>query len=196
MLRITFFILFASVGAAAADKPAQAVEQLRLFVHDQVHVTVQGEPDMTVDRQIDASGEINVPLLGGVKIAGLTIAEAQDRIAGRYVHDEIFISPEVVVTVTAYAVKEVTILGQVAKQGKVVFPADTTSLSIVEAIADAGGLTRIAKGDAVRITRHDADAAEQTFTVNVDHMVEGRGANGDMFYLQPGDIVFVPERVF
>lgn len=196
MFRTAFFLFFASIAAAADDTPARSVDQLRLFVRDQVHVTVQGEPDMTVDRQIDASGAINVPLVGGVKVAGLTIADAQERIAQRYIQDEIFIHPEVVVTVTAYAVKEVTVLGQVGRQGKVVFPADTTAMSIVEVIAAAGGLSRIAKGDAVRVTRHDPDAPEQTFTVNVDRMVEGRGATAETFYLQPGDIVFVPERVF
>lgn len=195
MLRIAFLLLLASV-AAAAEPPAKGTEQLRLFARDQVRVTVQGEPDMTVDRQVDTSGAVNVPLLGSVPIAGLTIAEAQDRIAERYVKDEIFIHPEVVVIVTAFAVKEVTVLGQVGRQGTVVFPADTTSMPVVEAIAAAGGLTRIAKGDGVRVTRRIANGPDQTFTVNVDRMVEGHGTNGDVFLLEPGDIVFVPERVF
>lgn len=181
------------LGSETAPAPAR---EARLFARDQVRVTVQGEPDMTVERQIDPSGAINVPLLGAVKIAGLTIAGAQQAIAERYIHDEIFIRPEVVVIVTAFAPKEVTVLGQVGKQGKILFPADTTSLSVVEAIADAGGLSRIAKGDAVRVTRRDETGADQTFTINVDKMVEGRGAAGEVFFLQPGDIVFVPERVF
>jgi len=195
MYRLAFLFAFALplLGSETAPAPAR---EARLFARDQVRVTVQGEPDMTVERQIDPSGAINVPLLGAVKIAGLTIAGAQQAIAERYIHDEIFIRPEVVVIVTAFAPKEVTVLGQVGKQGKILFPADTTSLSVVEAIADAGGLSRIAKGDAVRVTRRDETGADQTFTINVDKMVEGRGAAGEVFFLQPGDIVFVPERVF
>lgn len=195
MYRLAFLLASALplLGSEAAPAPAR---EARLFARDQVRVTVQGEPDMTVERQIDPSGAINVPLLGAVKIAGLTIAGAQQAIAERYIHDEIFIRPEVVVIVTAFAPKEVTVLGQVGKQGKILFPADTTSLSVVEAIADAGGLSRIAKGDAVRVTRRDETGADQTFTINVDKMVEGRGAAGEVFFLQPGDIVFVPERVF
>jgi polysaccharide export outer membrane protein len=195
MYRLAFLLASALplLGSETAPAPAR---EARLFARDQVRVTVQGEPDMTVERQIDPSGAINVPLLGAVKIAGLTIAGAQQAIAERYIHDEIFIRPEVVVIVTAFAPKEVTVLGQVGKQGKILFPADTTSLSVVEAIADAGGLSRIAKGDAVRVTRRDETGADQTFTINVDKMVEGRGAAGEVFFLQPGDIVFVPERVF
>lgn len=195
MYRLALLLAFAS-SVPASTPAVRRLEEVRLFARDQVKITVQGEPDVAVERQIDPSGEINVPLLGAVKIAGLTIAGAQQAIADRYIHDEIFIHPEVVVTVTAFAPKEVTMLGQVGKQGKVLFPADTTSLSVVEAIADAGGLSRIAKGDGVRVTRRDAAGVEQTFTINVDKMVEGRGATGEVFYLQPGDIVFVPERVF
>lgn len=195
MYRFALFLALALPVLASETAPARS-QEVRLFARDQVKVTVQGEPDVTVDRQIDPSGEINVPLLGAVKIAGLTIAGAQQAIADRYMHDEIFIRPEVVVTVTAFAPKEVTVLGQVGRQGKILFPADTTSLSVVEAIASAGGLNRIAKGDAVRVTRRDEAGADQTFTINVDKMVEGRGAAGETFFLQPGDIVFVPERVF
>ena len=58
----------------------------------------------------------------------------------------------------------------------------------------AGGFTRIAKSDAVRITRKDDAGAERTFTVDVEKMLAGRG--GETFLVQPGDVVFVPERVF
>lgn len=160
-----------------------------------MHVGVQGESDVSVDRQIDAAGLVNLPLLGPVKIAGLSISQAERAIADEYVKEEIFIHPEVVVTVVAYAPKEVMMLGQLAKQGKVSFPAEASSLSIVEAIAAAGGLTRIAKGDAIRVTRHD-ERGEEVFTVNVDKMVDGRGSTTEKFMLQPGDVVFVPERVF
>lgn len=195
MHRLALFLSLIAL-ASAAEPSDRRSEDVTLYPRDSVRVTVQGEPDVTVERQIDPSGQVNVPLVGAVPIAGLTIAEAQAAIAGRYIGEEIFIHPEVVVTVTAFAPKEVTILGQVGKQGKVSFPADTTRLSVVEAIADAGGLSRIAKGDAVRVTRHDAAGAEQIFTINVDQMIEGRGSAQTIFYLQPGDIVFVPESVF
>lgn len=197
MHRLKFLLIFVTAtGLFAADEAPKEPERLRLFIRDQVKVSVQGEADVSVERQIDGAGEINLPLLGSIKIAGLTIAEAQQLIMDRYVRDEIFVHPEIVLTVTAYAPKEVTLLGQVAKQGKLVFPADTTSLSLVEAIASVGGLTRIANGGSVRITRRDAQGAEQTVTVNVDKMIEGRGSSRETFILQPGDIIFVPERVF
>jgi protein involved in polysaccharide export with SLBB domain len=89
----------------------------------------------------------------------------------------------------------VMVLGQVGKQGKQVLPPEAVTLTIVEAITSAGGFTRIAKGDAVRVTRKDERGGEQSFTVNVEKAIEGR-ASGEPFLLQPGDVVFVPERVF
>jgi polysaccharide export outer membrane protein len=194
------FVLFACWMALSirgiADPALPEPGQLRLYLGDLVRVTVQGEPDMTVERRIDGTGQIDVPLLGAVRISGLTTGEARDLITRRYVKDEIFIHPEVVFTVVEYAPKEAMILGQVGKPGKVTFAAEATTLSIVDAIASAGDLTRIAKGDAVRVTRHDADGKEQTFLVNVEKLIRGREEDEKPFLLEPGDIVFVPERVF
>lgn len=181
--------------AQAADTALSAAVNYRLFVRDVIQIAVQGEPDVAVQRRIDGSGEVAVPLLGAVKLAGLTVAEAQSEIARRYKAEEIFIRPEVVVSVVEYSPKEVLVLGQVGKQGKLPLPPEATSMSIVEAVTGAGGFTRIAKSDAVRVTRKDDSGAERVFTVDVEKLLAGR-SGAEPFQLQPGDVVFVPERVF
>lgn len=181
---------------AAAEKSSPDSGRYRIFPRDAIQLTVHGEPDVGGERRVDGQGEINVPLIGPVKIAGLTPAEAQLVIAKKYIEAEIFIRPEVVVTVSEYSPKEVMVLGQVGKQGKQIFSSEATTLPIVEAITAAGGFTRIAKADAVRVTRRDERGNEQSFTINVEKMIEGRSPAGEGFVLQPGDVVFVPERVF
>lgn len=194
-----FLVLFgrslAAESAFPAGEPAEP-SRYRIFSRDLVRLAVQGEPDITVDRRIDGLGEVYVPLLGHVKIAGLTLAEAQVAIAKRYIDEEIFIKPEVVVTVIEYSPKEIMVLGQVGRQGKLSLPPEAVSMSIVEAITSAGGFTRIGKGDAVRVTRKDEKGVEQSVTVNVEKMIEGSAASNGAFMLQPGDVVFVPERIF
>jgi protein involved in polysaccharide export with SLBB domain len=182
--------------SASENPAARDTARYRLFIRDLVRLSVQGEPDVNVDRRVDGLGQVNVPLLGEVKIAGLTAAEAQALIARRYVEEEIFIRPEVVVSIVEYSPKEVMVLGQVGEQGKQSFQPEAVAMSIVEAITAAGGLTRLAKGDAVRVTRKDEQGAEQSFTVNVERLIQGRAAAEETFMLQPGDVVFVPERVF
>jgi protein involved in polysaccharide export with SLBB domain len=193
-------ILLLGLGSAwcvrAADTPAAPAEEYRLFPRDLIRITVHDEPDVSVEQRVNGMGEVNLPLLGPVKVAGLTITASQNLVAKRYVAAEIFVHPEVAIGVVEYCPKEVMVLGQVSKQGKQTFPPEAASLSIVEAITGAGGLTRIAKGDGVKITRKDENGNDQSFTVNVERLIQGRASPGDNFMLQPGDVVFVPERVF
>ncbi len=195
---LTFLCLL--VGATsfsrAAEETSAAAKEYRLFPRDIIHVAVHDEPDVAVDQRVNGAGEVNIPLLGAMKVAGLTLVEAQKLIAKRYIEGEIFIHPEVSISVVEYSPKEVMVLGQVGKQGKQAFPPEAGGISIVEAITGAGGLTRIAKGDAVKVTRKDEAGSEQSFTVNVEKLIQGRAAAGESFILQPGDVVFVPERVF
>lgn len=199
LLRPLYLLLLlagTAILARAADEATAAVKEYRLFPRDLIRIAVHDEPDVATDQRINASGDVNVPLVGAVKVAGLTPVEAQKIIAKRYVDGEIFIHPEVSVGVIEYSPKEVMVLGQVGKQGKQSFPPEAGGVSIVEAITGAGGLNRIAKGDAVKVTRKDDNGTEQSFTVNVEKLIQGRAAPGDSFMLQPGDVVFVPERVF
>jgi protein involved in polysaccharide export with SLBB domain len=193
--RLAFLFLSFMAAVSAVENAAREGGRYRLFARDLVRLAVQGEPDLTIERRIDALGEIYVPLLGNVKIAGLTAFEAQTAIAKRYVADEIFVRPEVIVTVLEYSPKEIMVLGQVGKQGKLFLPAEAVTMPIVEAITSAGGFTRIAKSDAVRVTRKDERGVEQSLTVNVEKMIEGR-AGAEPFLLEPGDVIFVPERIF
>ncbi|HVU32040.1 MAG TPA: polysaccharide biosynthesis/export family protein [Opitutaceae bacterium] len=196
-LLVCFVALFCigTIVRAAESTPADA-DRYRIIPRDLVRVAVNGESDVNAERRVDSQGEINVPMLGAVKVAGLTVSETQGLITKRYVQEEIYVRPEVVVTIVEYAPREVMVLGQVTKQGKQAFPPEATSLSIVEAIASAGGLTRIANGEAVRVTRKDDHDREQSFTVDVEKFIEGKAGDSAPFMLQPGDVVFVPERTF
>ncbi len=193
---LVLMVLGAACCPAVASAARPAENQYQLFSRDLVRISVHGEADVSVERRVDGGGSVNLPLLGPVRISGLTITEAQELVAKRYVTEEIFIRPEVVVAVVEYSPKEIMVLGQVGHQGKQVFPPEVSTMSIVEAITSAGGLTRIAKGDAVRVTRKQEGGAEQSFSVDVAKMIEGRGAMVEAFFLLPGDVVFVPERVF
>lgn len=186
------------ITAAEKDKPGtpDTAQQYRLYPRDLVHISVLGEADVNVDRRVDGGGEINVPMLGNLKVQGQTVAEIQTLIQKRYVAEEIFNRPEVMVAITEYSPKEIMVLGQVNKQGKEPFPPEAVAMPIVEAITEAGGFTRIAKSEAVRVTRKDQNGADQSFIVNVEKMIDGRASQSETFLLQAGDVIFVPERAF
>lgn len=148
-----------------------------------------------MERRIDGNGNISLPLVGAVPVQGLTATEAAKRIELVFIEQEILVHPQVSVTVAEYFPREISVLGQVNKPGKVELPIEAESLSIVEAVSRAGGLTRIAKSDSVRITRRGEDGQEKSETVDLQRMIDGRGGVAP-FLILPGDVIFIPERVF
>lgn len=196
MLRRILLILGTAVLLRGADSSPAEPTAYRLYPRDVVAFAVQGEPGLTAQLRLSGSGGVNLPLLGEVRIAGLTLSEAETRIQEAYVEGEIFIRPQVTLQVTEYSKKEISILGQISRQGRVEFPPEVSALSIVEAVSAAGGFNRIARADNVRVTRKNLETGEETtFVVNVERMISGRG-NEELFYVLPGDVVFVPERLF
>lgn len=171
-------------------------DSYRLFPRDVVAFSVYGEPDLNAQLRISGKGTINVPLLGEIKIMGLTLQEASHALAEAYIVADILLRPQVTLQVSEYSKKEVSVLGQIGRQGKVELPPETSSLSIVDVVSAAGGFTRIARSDNVRVTRRNPDTdTDQVFFVNVESMISGN-ANATPFEILPGDIIFVPERLF
>ncbi len=187
-------IILGGVAAIAADSAAAPKSGYHLSPKDQIRITIFNEPDMTVDRRIDAAGAVSLPLIGPVNLNRLTTEEAQEKIRLAYIKAEILMRPQVAVTVIDYLVKEVSVIGQVRNPGKVVFPIESDELEIVDVISKAGGVTRIGRSESVRVTRKAPDGSELTFTVDVERMFNGQGG-AKPFMVAPGDVVFVPERV-
>ena len=168
----------------------------RLFARDVVKMVVFGESEMSIQSRISGIGTINAPLIGDIAISGLNLAEAEGKLEKAYRDAEIFIRPQITLQVVEYSKKEISILGQIGRQGKIELPVESVRINIVNAVSLAGGFTRIARADAVRVTRKAQGADdEQVFTVNVEQMIAGKSKEPP-FYIYPGDVIFVPERLF
>ncbi len=199
-MRLLPFLLALVVLYGAPLRAQQAsvatANEYRLFARDLVRVSVHGEEDLkALDRRIDGAGRITLPMIPAVEIKGQTPSEAEARIAKAYVDEQILIRPQISVTVIEYSPREISVLGQVREPGKIALPIEAASLSIVEAVSKAGGFTRIAKSDSVRVTRIGENGSEVSTTVDVARLLDGRGGS-EAFALLPGDVVFVPERIF
>lgn len=191
----------ANPPATPAPAPSPALTKraviYTLSPGDRVRVAVFQEDDLSALPRVDARGAVNLPLIGDVRVAGMTIADAQRAIEQGYRDGRILREPKVTITVEEYARREISVLGEVRAPGKYDLPVEST-LTLVEAITRAGGFTDIAKGSEVRITRIDADGKEQNFTVDVQSIIRGLGkskAEDNSLLVQPNDIVFVPQRI-
>ena len=150
----------------------------RLGPGDTVRLLTYGEDALSGDFRVSAAGTIAVPLLGGVRAAGLTPAELGQSVADLLVRAKLLQNPSVAAEVTAY--RPIFVLGEVNKPGEYPYQ---PGMTVVTAAAVAGGFTYRAVQGYVSVVR----------TVN-GHAVEGKATR--QTFLQPGDVVTVYERWF
>lgn len=198
--------LLAGVAFAALPAPAQ-VSPLKpdsrkallytIAITDSLQVSVFGEEDLSRISRVDARGLINLPLVGEVKVFGLTLREAEQAIASAYREGRYLRNPQVNLTVEVYAVREISVQGQVKNPQRVVMAAES-SMTVLEAITKCGGFTDSAKGTEVRVTRVGPDGKVKVYTVDIDSLIKGKDrakSEDDSLLLLPGDIIYVPERL-
>lgn len=156
---------------------------------DVVQVKVYQEEDLTSVSRIGKEGTINMPLLGSVKVTSNSLAEAtviiRDMLAKEYL-----VNPQVSLNVTEFAKRRFTVLGQVQKPGTYDMPTDE-SVSLLQAIATAGGYTRI--GNPRRITvQRTVDKANTLLKLDAEAMANDK--KQQPFVVIPDDVIIVGEK--
>ena len=131
-------------AALQADKAVQPAAQKatnpadKLGVGDAVRVTVFQQPDLSQEVRIAENGTIVMPLVGSVKIGGLTPSAAGAQIAEALKRGKFLNNPQVTVALTTLRSRQVSVLGQVARPGR--YPLDETSSQLADVVAAAGGV--------------------------------------------------------
>lgn len=183
----------ASVATSEATDPATAAAPVKdsggsLGPGDVIELRVFREPDLAGVYRVTRNGSIEVPLIGTVLLGGRdpdeVAAEIRTRLADGYLKD-----PQVAVFVREHNSQKIYVLGQVAKPGT--FPYEH-GMTIIQAITNAGGFTRLASTNGVTVTRAQGEK-ERRFSVPVGDIGSGKAPN---FTLQQGDIIFVQEALF
>jgi len=127
---VGIFLLTAALAAWAQTQ--------KLGVGDAVRVTVFQQPDLTTEARINDRGTIAVPLVGDIKVAGLSQAEAAKSIAESLKNGKILKNPQVSVSITTLRSRQVSVLGHVARPGRIAL--DETSSQLTDVIAASGGI--------------------------------------------------------
>jgi polysaccharide export outer membrane protein len=110
----------------------------KLGVGDAVRVTVFQQPDLTTEDRISEQGSISMPLVGEVKLDGLSMNEAASRIADALKRGKFLLNPQVNVALTTLRSRQVSVLGMVTRPGR--YALDETSSQLADVIAAAGGV--------------------------------------------------------
>jgi len=175
----------APVTAAPAAGGAVASADYRLGAGDQIRVHVFQNPELSLEARVNESGTVNYPLVGQLQLGGLTVTEAEQRIAKALQQGNILKAPQVTINVTTVRGSQVAVLGEVQKPGR--FPLETTNVRVSEMLAAAGGVTQ--NGDERVVVTGTRNG--QAFRKEVDIRALFAGQSTDDVTLQPGDTLFV-----
>lgn len=155
---------------------------------DVLQVKVYQEEDLTSSSRIGSDGAITMPLLGSVRVASNTVSQATATIASLLAKDYL-VNPQVTLNVTEFAKRRFTVLGQVQRPGTYEMPAQE-SVNLLQAIAAAGGFTRI--GNPRRIIVQRAFGSEnQKIMLDSEAMSKKKE---QLFLIRPDDVITVGEK--
>lgn len=180
-------LVLAAAALAQSTAPPADAEDRPIAPQDLLGVVIVGESGLPTDYRVSASGEIQFPFIGIVKVSGLTPREAARKLEQELSRDY-FVKPEVLVTVKEYRMDYVIVIGQVNRPGSLPLSPEQR-MDILDAIARAGGLTRLAKNE-VEFTR---DGKREKFSLD---RLKKESDPAKKIWLKPGDILEVKEAVF
>jgi polysaccharide export outer membrane protein len=182
----------AAVSSSASSGGASAPAGYILSPNDQVAVEVFGEDDLRTNGRLNPEGNLSVPLLGSIHLAGLTLTQAVSKLTELYGRDYL-VNPKINVVLLGYAKRRFSILGQVNHPGSIEMPEGSPGgIDLLEAVALAGGYTRIAAPERITVRRHNA-SRDQIFKVNAKRFTKESGGG---FLVEPGDTITVGESIF
>ena len=170
-------MVFGCSVLVSSNAAAQDISGYKLGSGDKIRVTVFGHEDLSGEFEVDGSGNVSLPLIRNIKAEGLTPRELEQVVADRLSPDYL-VNPRVSVEVLNY--RPFYIYGEVTKPGS--FPY-VNGMTVINAVAMAGGFTYRARTSKVRIIRA-TDPSRTPQDADKDTPV------------MPGDVIEVPERYF
>jgi polysaccharide biosynthesis/export protein len=172
----------------AAPENASRVETnssaLVLGPGDEVEVTVYGAPDLSGRSRVSGDGNISLPLIGYVRVAGLSSREAEGAIEAKLRQNKVVNDPQVSIYVKEYSSSGISVTGEVTKPG---FYSALGPHRLFDVLQEAGGTTDKAANKVLISHRGQADATTLSISKNPAEMA---ASNVD---LKPGDTVVVPK---
>ena len=181
LLAVLVFLIVCVVEPRASLSQENATASLKtrydLGPGDKLKLVVFGQEDLSGEFDVDGNGFVSLPLIGGVRVGGKTIAEAESVIV-KALKPDFLKNPRVSLQVLNY--RPFYIIGEVAKPGSYPY---VNGITVLEAVAIAGGFTYRAKESQMSIIRGTVSSRDKE-DVSPETLI------------LPGDVIEVPERFF
>jgi polysaccharide export outer membrane protein len=174
---------------AEPGRPGASAEGYVIGPQDNLSIIVTDESDLTGKYRVDTDGTISMPYLSRVPLAGLSLADAQDKITA-LLKAGFLRNPQVRIEVDQFKARNVMVMGEVRTPGKVTLPG--TTMSLLEALAMAGSPTQNASNEVLVMhpPKPGDTKAPEPITINRKDLELGKV--GRDITLQDGDIINVP----
>lgn len=168
--------------------PQLETRDYRIRPMDMIRFEMFQEPENRGEYRVSGDGNITLYLLGPVKIAGLTLREAKEKIEENYKNASYYVNPQVSLQIVSYAERRVYVDGFVGAVGPVLMPMEE-DLTLIRAITAARGLLPRASRTNVILVRK-TEGEDKTYVINLKEIQEG---NAPDILLQEGDKIYVQD---
>lgn len=191
-LGLVWALLLAAVLPVAAQQPATAAEY-RLGAGDVVRISVYQMPDLQLEARLSEAGVISYPLLGSVQLGGLSVTEAEKRLADGLRDGNFVKQPQVSLLVVQVRGNQASVLGQVNRPGR--YPIESAGLRLTELLATAGGVSPNGADSVTLVGTRGGKPFRQV--VDLPSLFRGGEAadplilNGDAVYVERAPLVYI-----
>lgn len=209
-LILIFVVLIAASVAACGSNPKKAnvrkiadkqeikyaqyeIDDYHIGVGDRLSVNVWRNPELSIEVPVRPDGKISVPLVGDIKVGGVTPEQA-----ARLIKENLSVyvrSPNVVVIVTDMSSSEyinrIRVTGAVRSPSSMPYRQDIT---VLDAVLDSGGVSDFAAPNRTKLYRKNGDSTV-VYKVKLGNILY-KGKHKTNYKLLPGDVLTVPERIF
>jgi polysaccharide export outer membrane protein len=188
LLLATSFVAHASDKAKPKEPASSATPATDYLIglDDVLVINVWKEPEISRSVPVRPDGKISLPLIGDLKAGGRTVVQLQDDIKQQLL--AYLSNPTVTVIVQEAKSQKFNILGEVEHPGCYML---SRSLTVLDAIAVAGGFRVFAKTGKIYVLRISADGSHTRLAFNYKEVIKGRNLSQNVD-LQPRDTVVVP----
>ena len=175
-------IIIVATGLMCLARADAKPEDYRLGAGDLIRVMVFDHEELSVDARISQTGNITFPLIGQLRVAGLSTRETELLLARSLIDGGFVKQPHISVLVSEYQSQKVAVMGQVARPGE--YPLDA-SKRIMDMLAMAGGVLNDTAAEDVTLVRADSSRV----VIELKKLFDGDPALN--LAVQDGDTVFV-----
>ena len=164
----------------------------RLRAMDLLKVQVFDQPSL--DREVRVSKDLTIvlPLIGKVDVQNRTVRDLERVVTQLYKADYL-VNPQINITIAEYSPNTVNVFGAVNNPASIPIPPEKI-FSLLDAIAKAGGFSRLANRNRISLTRIGPNGQAQNYLINADELMTGDTTN--RWPLRDGDVITVAERMF